>query len=249
MTQPAPESSEPGALPPGDRALRALSFIGCDPSVGTGIKVCGFTRSENVEAVLDAAPAVGALGFNFWPRSKRYLPLEAASEWLPRYAGRVTRVGLFVNAADEEIERAFEGGLIDAAQLHGDEDPLAVANWLEQGYAVFKACGVKDRASLDAATEFPGSLMLLDAPAAERYGGTGKTFDWRLASQAVQSWPDRRVVLAGGLRPENVAEALVAVRPYAVDVASGVESAPGIKDPALVKAFVRGVAESEEAEA
>lgn len=204
-------------------------------------KICGLTRGD--EAAQIAAMGADALGINFWPGSKRHIAPEMAAPWLRELAGVVTRVGVFVNASDAEMLALLEEGLIDAAQLHGDEAPEQVARLISRGHVAYKALGVRDRAGLDAAAGFPGSVLLLDAWAPVTYGGTGETIDWALGREAVERWPERRIVLAGGLTPENVAEAIRQVGPFAVDVASGVESGtPGRKDLEKVRAFLEAVA-------
>lgn len=204
-------------------------------------KICGLTRGD--EAAKIAAMGADALGINFWSGSKRHIAPEMAAPWLRELAGVVTRVGVFVNASDAEMLALLEEGLIDAAQLHGDEAPDQVARLISRGHVAYKALGVRDRAGLDAAAGFPGSVLLLDAWAPVTYGGTGETMDWALGREAVERWPERRIVLAGGLTPENVAEAIRQVDPFAVDVASGVESGtPGRKDLEKVRAFLEAVA-------
>lgn len=204
-------------------------------------KICGLTRGD--EAARIAAMGAGALGINFWPGSKRHIAPEAAAPWLRELAGAVTRVGVFVNATDGEMLALLEDGLIDAAQLHGDEAPDQVGRLISRGQVAYKALGVRDRPGLAAAAAFPGPVLLLDAWAPAAYGGTGETMDWALGREAVARWPDRRIILAGGLTPDNVSEAIRQVGPFAVDVASGVESGtPGRKDLEKVRAFLEAVA-------
>ena len=202
----------------------------------TAVKVCGVRTGEQALAVVDAG--VDALGINFWPKSKRFISLEEALPWLLELRGVVPRVAVTVNASDDELRALHESGGLDWLQLHGDETPDRVRSLIQQGLPVFKALGIKDEAMLEAAAEFPGGTLLLDAYAPVEYGGSGETMDWSLGAKAVQQWPERQIVLAGGLTPENVAAAIKQVRPAAVDVASGVESAPGVKDLDLVKRFV-----------
>ena len=203
-------------------------------------KICGFTCGD--EAARVAEMGADALGINFWPGSKRSVSPQDAAEWLKALAGGVTRIGVFVNSGVDEIAALLDAGLIDAAQLHGDESPETVAALLARGYPAYKALGVKDGEGLRRAAAFPGDTILLDAWAPVTYGGTGETMDWALGREAVESWPGRKVILAGGLTPENVAEAIRQVGPFAVDVASGVESGtPGRKDLAKVRAFLEGV--------
>jgi phosphoribosylanthranilate isomerase len=202
----------------------------------TKIKICGVTRSD------DAARAAGAgvdfLGLNFWPSSKRYLAPGAAPEVAAaaRAAGTAELVGVFVNAAIDHIAAVAREDGLDVIQLHGDEtadDVRAIRQ--ATGRPVWKAIAVaepRDLASLDGWTV---DAFLLDAPTAGR-GGGGVVFDWSLVGDA----RGYRVVLAGGLGPHNVGAAIAAVAPWAVDVASGIESAPGIKDAAKLAAFVAG---------
>ena len=205
-------------------------------------KICGFTDAEEAEKAI--ALGADALGINFWPKSKRYLSLADGLPWLRPLAGTVTRIGVFVNATEDEIAATLDSGAIDAAQLHGDESPEQVSALIERGYHAFKALGVKDHTMLERAAEFPGETLLLDAWAPVEYGGTGETMDWALGREAVTRWPERRIVLAGGLTPENVGDAIRQVHPFGVDVASGVESGiPGRKDLDKVAAFLEAVRE------
>jgi phosphoribosylanthranilate isomerase len=204
----------------------------------TKIKICGVTQPD------DAARTAGAgadfLGLNFWPSSKRYLAPDRAPAVASaaRAAGAARLVGVFVNTSLAEIAANTREVVLDVIQLHGDEAPEDIgAISRATGIAVWKAIAVaepRDVAHLDA---WPVDAILLDAPAAGR-GGGGKVFDWTLARGARQAHPTRQLVLAGGLGPHNVAAAIDAVEPWAVDVASGVESAPGIKDPTKVAAFI-----------
>jgi phosphoribosylanthranilate isomerase len=203
------------------------------------VKICGITRGDEAHAIV--AAGANALGINFWPRSKRYIALEAALPWLRELAGTVPRVAVTVNATDDELRALHESGAIDWIQLHGDETPERVRSLTEQGLPVFKALGVKDRAMLETAAAFASPTLLLDAYAPNEYGGSGETMDWSLGAEAVRLWTDRQIVLAGGLTPKNVAEAVRQVHPAAVDVASGVESSPGRKDLDKVRAFIEAV--------
>jgi phosphoribosylanthranilate isomerase len=148
-------------------------------------------------------------------------------------AGRALVVGVFVDASYDEIVETKRMTGIGCVQLHGDEPPEVVAKLLPHAY---KAVRVRDAASIDQARRYPGEHVLLDAYVPGESGGTGQTFSWALAAELAR---ERKVTLAGGLRPENVALAVAEVHPYCVDVASGVERAPGEKDLARVRAFVR----------
>lgn len=202
----------------------------------TGVKICGITAGDQAEAVV--AAGADAIGINFWPRSKRFVALEEATPWLRDLENTVPRVAVTVNATDDELRRLHESGAIDFLQLHGDETPERVRSLAGEGLPVFKALGVRDRVSLDAAAVYDSPTLLLDAYAPVDYGGTGETMDWALGAEAVEKFPDREIVLAGGLTPGNVAAAIRQVHPAGVDVASGVESAPGVKDLDLVRCFV-----------
>lgn len=210
----------------------------------TKIKICGVTLPDDAARVAEAG--ADFIGLNFWPTSKRYLPPDRAPAIAAaaRSAGAARLVGVFVNATLDEIAAIVRDVALDAIQLHGDESPeLIVRIGRATGRPVWKAlavAGPDDLASLDT---WPVEALLLDAPAVGR-GGSGKVFDWNLARAARQWHPARQFALAGGLGPHNVAAAIDAVDPWAVDVASGVESAPGIKDAAKVTAFIAAVRNS-----
>lgn len=197
------------------------------------VKICGITRAEDAEG----AVAAGAdwIGLNFWPRSKRAVDPEAARALAgaARAAGQVAVVGVFVDATEDEIRAADAAVGLDFIQLHGDEPPRICTLFGERAIKAIRMAENADIAKLDA---YPCETVLLDAPSAE-YGGSGTTFNWRLARAASRT--GKRIIVAGGLTPDNVSAAVAAVAPFGVDVASGVESAPGIKDPDLVRRFVR----------
>lgn len=203
------------------------------------IKVCGLTSGENAWEVVEAG--VDAIGINFWPGSKRFIPAERAAPWLGELGGRVCRVGLFVNATIEEIAETVDLGVLDVIQLHGEESPELVAEAMGFGLPVIKAVGVDQEPPVTVLRGFATRFILLDTHAPLEKGGTGRTFRWDLFRDTADEFQDRFFILAGGLTPENVALALVEARPHAVDVAGGVESAPGVKDVEKVRAFVRAV--------
>ncbi|HVV86007.1 MAG TPA: phosphoribosylanthranilate isomerase [Kofleriaceae bacterium] len=200
------------------------------------MKICGVTRRE------DAMHAVRAgadfLGLNLWPGSRRHVDVARARALAA--AAREARpdvaiVGVFVDAAESEIALAAAEATLDIVQLHGRE-PAALSRALAaRGLTVWRAAAMAGDDDVAALAAHGADAYLLDTPSAG-HGGSGRTFDWRLAAAAVAA--GHRVVLAGGLRADNVAEAIAAVAPWAVDVASGVEAAPGVKDPARVSAFV-----------
>lgn len=203
------------------------------------VKICGITCGDEAHAIVDAG--ADALGINFWPKSKRFVTLDTATPWLGQLAGMVPRVAVTVNASDEELHCLLDSGVIDWIQLHGDETPDRVTSLRKEGLPVFKALGVRDRSSLEAVTGYDSPTLLLDAYAPGAYGGSGETMDWALGATAVRQWPERQIVLAGGLTPENVGEAIRQVGPAGVDVASGVEIRPGCKDLNKVRDFIAAV--------
>ena len=208
-----------------------------DPS-HLSLKVCGVTRPADADMLV--ALGVDAVGVNFWPGSKRYLAPEAAA-WLVPLAGKILRVGVFVNAPAELPLRLVRDGLIDVVQLHGDESPADAAFLRRNGIPFIKAIGVQSPADLDAAHEFGAAAILLDAHAPGIYGGTGRTMDWHMASAFRTAHPQLPLILAGGIVPENAAAAAAAVHPAALDTASGVESAPGIKDPHKIQSLLHAL--------
>jgi phosphoribosylanthranilate isomerase len=220
---------------------RGNVFFQPDDRARVKAKICGITNAADAQEIVSLG--ADAIGINFWPKSKRYVAVSDAVEWLVELAGEITRVGVFVNATEDELEKAFSEGCLDALQLHGDESPAFVDELLAQGMPVFKALGGKDVGVLAEVRAYSGysDAILLDAYAPTEYGGTGETMDWALGRMVVDAEPTRRVVLAGGLVPENVAAAIAQVGPFAVDVASGVESGPGIKDLAKVRDFLAEV--------
>jgi phosphoribosylanthranilate isomerase len=202
----------------------------------TLVKICGVTDPDNAAAV--AAAGADFIGLNFWPRSKRFVTRERAGELAAaiRSAGPARLVGVFVDARPDDVAAVLAHVELDILQLHGDETParlLAIA----PGRSLWKAVAAHDATAVDDLDRWPADAILLDTPSPDR-GGTGKTFDWSIARAARDRYPARQLVLAGGLHPGNVGGAITAVSPWAVDVASGVESAPGIKDRARVADFI-----------
>jgi phosphoribosylanthranilate isomerase len=207
----------------------------------TRIKICGVTLPDDAARV--SAAGVDFVGINFWPRSKRYVAPERAPllASVVRSTGTAKVVGVFVDAELDEIQAHAAAADLDAIQLHGDESPDFVQRVARAVFRpVWKAVPVasqKDVAHLDA---WNADALLLDAPTPGR-GGAGAKFDWNLAREARERFPRLNIVLAGGLTPDNVAAAIGTVEPWAVDVASGVEAAPGVKDAAKLAAFVSAV--------
>ena len=201
----------------------------------TSLKICGVTLAADADRL--AEMGVDALGANFWPQSKRYLAPERA-DFLRALAGRILRVGVFVNAGSELPLRLVAEGLIDVVQLHGDETPDDVRPFAAAGIPVLKALGVRGPEDLARARDFGAAGILLDAHAPGVYGGTGQTIDWDLARSFIAANPDLPLILAGGITAENAAAAIAAVHPAALDIASGAESSPGVKDFAKVAALL-----------
>lgn len=190
------------------------------------VKICGITRPEDAEAAAQAGAA--AVGFIFWPESPRYVDPFRARAIAARLPPFVTTVGVFVNQAADYIMGVASLVRLGAVQLHGDETPDAGA---ALPLPVIKAITLGD-ARL--ATWPARTTILLDAHDPVRRGGTGQTIDWNAAAAVAAQ---RRTLLAGGLTPENVREAVTRVRPFGIDVSSGVERAPGIKDPERIRAL------------
>ena len=180
------------------------------------IKICGITCQEDADAAI--AGGATAIGFNFFPRSPRFVAPERAHEI--RTEG-VLRVGVFVNESTVRIAEIAKIATLDVAQLHGDEAPEAYPESLP----VWKATRVDARFDFGLYRDLPAEALLLDGPAAELYGGSGKTFDWSLAARA-----SKRIILAGGLDASNVALAVELAHPWGVDACSRIESTPGRKD-------------------
>ncbi len=198
------------------------------------IKVCGITNVD--DARMAVAAGADALGFVMYRKSPRFVEpavVKAIVAGLPPF---VLPVGVFVNEESERVRALMDESGLALAQLHGDETASYCQNL---GRPALKALRLKDRGGFLALAEFQGRAnvrgVLIDAFSNQAYGGTGQTVDWGLAQEVAQSMP---VVLAGGLTPVNVAEAIIRVRPYGVDVSSGVELSPGKKDHNKVKAFI-----------
>ncbi len=201
------------------------------------IKFCGVTSLRDAERGVSAG--AWAIGLIFWPHSPRRCEPETASEIGAALKRRVEVVGVFVNATLEHIAGTAEAVGLTMIQLHGDEGPSFCAEaGRRTGCKVIKAMRVRSRADIQATAPFHTDYHLLDSHVAGLPGGTGETFSWELA-RAHKGPP---LILSGGLNPDNVADAIEVVRPYAVDVASGVERAPGVKDAEKLTAFVAAVA-------
>lgn len=196
------------------------------------VKICGITNLENALAAIEAG--ADALGFVFFARSPRQVTPELAAAIITRLPPFVAKVGVFVDEKLERVQGIMNLCSLDYAQLHGSESP-EFCKALGQQRAI-KAFRVKDDINLGQLSAYKVSAILLDSYNPNMFGGTGRVFNWELAARAASS---NCVILSGGLTPQNVAEAINKVNPYAVDVSSGVEASPGKKDHAKLKTFLQ----------
>ncbi|HEX4545600.1 MAG TPA: phosphoribosylanthranilate isomerase [Candidatus Acidoferrum sp.] len=204
------------------------------------VKICGITNAADALAAIDAG--ANLLGFNFYSKSPRYITKTEAAEILPQLARKVKAVGIFVNESPAEVTALCRSLKLDAAQLHGDESADVVAA-VARSIPVIKAFRIETNFPLATLDEYPDAFAyLFDAAQTGQYGGSGSTTDWDVARRAALG---SRIILAGGLKVENVAAAVRIVRPYGIDVASGVESRPGKKDHGRLQEFIREVRRGE----
>lgn len=204
------------------------------------VKVCGMTNLE--DALVAVAAGADALGFNFWPRSARYVEPSRAAEIIQRLPPFVTPVGVFVNEARSKLVRLALATGVRAVQLHGEESPEEANAAARSGLMVLKALRVgRAFRPRELRRYSDAEAFLLDADVKGQRGGTGKRFDWRVARQARRYG---RIFLAGGLTLDNVAVAIDQAQPYGVDVCSGVEKKPGWKDHDRLRAFIRRAKEA-----
>jgi phosphoribosylanthranilate isomerase len=197
------------------------------------IKICGITNIDDAMAAVDFG--ADALGFNFFRKSPRYIEPHKAAEIIAQLPPFIVPVAIFVNEREERIREILTSACIHGVQFHGDETPEFCQRF---GNHVIKAFQVKDKESIKHMAHYRVSAYLLDSYREGVRGGTGVTFDWHLA---VVAKTFGRIILAGGLNPDNVAEAVKLVQPYGVDVAGGVEREKGIKDHAKMKKFITEV--------
>lgn len=198
------------------------------------VKICGITRLEDALMAIDFG--ADALGFVFYEKSPRFLhPLMAGelTKCLPPF---VNLVGVFVDLPPEEVVKTCRMLGLDTAQLHGREEPGACSTIRSEGLRVVKAFRIKAREDLKGIEEYRGQVdgVLLDTFMSGEYGGTGRSFPWKWAKVEGVA-----LILSGGLNPENVSRAIEVVRPYGVDVSSGVESSPGVKDHSKMRKFIK----------
>ena len=200
------------------------------------IKICGITNLDDALACVDAGADM--LGFNFYPGSPRYIEPEVAREIVAQVPSSVLTVGVFVNAGEpEEVARLADVAGVTAVQLHGNESPSYCREL--SGRFVIKALRANEAFKPESAADYETDAVLLDSFDARLAGGTGRVFDWSLARRTSKLVP--KLFLAGGLGPQNIAEAVASVQPYAVDACSLLESSSGRKDIALVRAFINAI--------
>lgn len=207
----------------------------------TRVKICGITNLEDAQIAIDSG--ADAIGFNFYRDSKRFVDERDAAVIIQRIQGAITTVGVFVNHSIAEILETQSIAKFDAIQLHGDETQRFVNELRsETNSKIIKAFRVSAEFDVESVDRYNVDAVLLDSFSTMEYGGTGNTLDWNIAAKAAARFSD--VYLAGGLTPDNVALAIRKVKPSSVDVASGVESSPGKKDPSRVAAFIKSAKEA-----
>ncbi len=207
------------------------------PADRAAVKICGITNRDDALAAVDAGADL--LGFNTWLGTKRFVDIARNADWIGALPRTVIRVALLVNATPVEAGRVAAFEFVDALQFHGDEDAAFCRTAAGLGKPIIRALRAKDRAAIAHAEDFSTPHILLDAHVPGEFGGTGAHVDLALAGEFKRAHPAITLWLAGGLTPENVADAVRAVRPAVVDVSSGVESTPGGKDAAKMRAFVQ----------
>jgi len=197
------------------------------------VKICGITNYEDASAAMDMGADL--LGFNFYPESPRYVTLEKAAAIIIKLPAFIDIAGVFVNASIEQINETNSLCQLDWVQLHGDETPEFCRLFLSHNVKTMKAIRVKDQTDIKKAESFFTDAILLDAFDPERYGGTGVSFDWNIIGHI-----GKRVFLAGGINPDNAAEA-VKLGVYGIDVCSGIEAEPGKKDHKKMKQLFKNI--------
>lgn len=202
-------------------------------SMSVFVKICGLTCAEDLDGAFEAGP--DAVGFVFWPKSPRAVTVEqAAALWTRNWPATIARVGVFVNEMPETVARVAETARLDIVQLHGAEDP---ARYRVADRRIWLVRRLSPTSSPTPSSADSPDAYVLDSQTADRPGGTGVALDWTAAAAFIRT-ANRPVVLAGGLTPENVADAIRRARPWGVDVSSGVESRPGRKDRKRMMEFV-----------
>ncbi|HME88956.1 MAG TPA: phosphoribosylanthranilate isomerase [Chthoniobacterales bacterium] len=218
--------------------MKAVRMFGSESTARSRIfvKICGITNEPDALAAIEAG--ADALGFNFVRHSKRYVDIDAAATWIAKLPKDICKVAVLADPNWEDACRISQLRFIDALQLHGNESPDFCRRLTEAGIRFAKALPVADSKSLNQVPEFFTDTLILDKASGAGFGGTGKAFSWKSARQFIQTRPERQVIVAGGLNPDNVAQAIAEAQPGGVDVTTGVEASPGRKDHRLVKAFI-----------
>jgi phosphoribosylanthranilate isomerase len=203
---------------------------------GVFVKICGITNEIDARMAIEAG--ADALGFNLVPRSRRYIDIGAAKYWIEKLPAQICKIAVVADPNWEDACRISRLPFLDGLQLHGGEPPEFCRRLADAGVSFAKAVPVTSAKSLADLPDYFTDTMIFDSSAGGEFGGTGKLFPWKFAPEFVRHHPKIAVILAGGLNPTNVEEAVRVVRPRGVDVATGVEAAAGRKDPELVKAFI-----------
>lgn len=202
------------------------------------VKICGITNAADAFVAIDCG--ADALGFNFFPGSKRYVDIRANRDWIGGLPANVTRVAVLVNPTRDEAIACAAFPFIDALQLHGKETPAFCKVLADHHVRFAKAIPVVGPDGLGEIPDFFTDTVLLDSSTAG-FGGSGEPFPWEIGGRLVERHPELKIILAGGLRPENVTDAIRQVRPFGVDVTTGVESSPGRKDHERLRAFFAAI--------
>jgi phosphoribosylanthranilate isomerase len=218
--------------------VKADAMFGGKPRSGghVFVKVCGITNESDARAAIDAG--ADALGFNLVRRSKRYIDIDNAAEWVGKLPPEIGKVAVLADPTWEDALRISRLPFINVLQLHGNESTEFCGRLADVGVQFAKAVPVANSKSLKEIPDFRTDTLVLDTALSGEFGGTGKSFPWEYAQGFVRENPRFAVILAGGLNPESVAQAVRTVCPRGVDVTSGVEVAPGRKNHRLIKAFV-----------
>src|SRR4051794_11136126 len=203
------------------------------------VKICGLTTLADSLVAIEAG--ADALGFVLYPGSRRYVDVRKASDWMINLPKHVTKVAVLVDPTLDDVIETVALAFIDAVQLHGSESEELCRRIAEEGIRFSKAWPASSNGKVNTIPNFHTKTIVLDSKTRRGFGGTGETFDWSAGQKFVQDHPHLQVVVAGGLTVENVAEAVRMMRPFGVDVTSGIESSPGRKDPARTRDFIRAV--------
>jgi phosphoribosylanthranilate isomerase len=218
------------------RAERLMFDDAVQSAGGVRVKICGICNVEDARAAAELG--ADALGLNGCKRSKRYIDIQEAGEWLSSLPRGLRKIAVLVDPDFEEAIAVARLPFIDSLQLHGSESPDFCRRIAAEGVRFAKAVPISDATSLAAVPSFHTRWIVMDSAKAGVFGGSGTAFPWPLGRKFIEMNPGARVILAGGLTPENVAGAITTVRPFGVDVTTGVESVPGRKDHARLRAFI-----------